>query len=966
MMHAYRSSVIRLVYLSAVAALIATLGVIAPISTDARLFRAGGGGGGGGGGGTTLFTTTLINDGSNTSAANVPTTHVALNFQDSDTTGLTAGTWPTLKIGSTVQPYTPYGVGYWASGRIRHMGAYIKPTASTAAAASQTVTVNSGGSAQAASGRTLTDFYNQSCRIEMIGAGANFGLSGNFVAKIAANDTHTYVQKTESWGDGQAGLATALWLNAFPADGSFNATTTTPHVQLKVKVYALLMNDASNNFGGVLMMARPAQPDYNASSKAARAMTTLRYNCNGTLTNFVLDTTPRTFSFVSLGVVAPGVALWATSSTNPWYSGANGNNQFAAMITAAGTTGLSTSTLYYGQTNFNSTTQFTLSNDHSNGQNAVSGSSGTGTLQPLYVVGTFNSMYGLDANYNWVYNQGTGSIASSSVTNWRGQPATTTDLDYLIDTKLIASYDKTLRGVDYGGTIAHAPTYSYSFDVNSIGPMVQNQSAGADRPDLGYVTGWAAQYAFNWDENGLKLLRAVAYASKGSGHCFLDGTTLTPPNLAEADGGTSFTGYPASLAQTLIAAGSFSGGFTGPSWPLDSTYGFDTSAAEHAPEHSYMAWMLEARPEYWDMTYEHSTRMLLEYPEDTNRNPAVPSQFYGVFAWPPGQEMRSFGHALRAVLYAALGSPGKASDVTKLAPDGSDSAKYYSTLADNNMLYQKQLMDPALTGSLANLSSYFNSTGFWASMLGSGTSAPSLGTYNYQTPYAIIPPAIYVAATGNANGKAWLQHIADWIEHARANMGPWAMSPYYAHNAMSEIQSTPHWPPISSDTDYAQWGMHDGGTTWQNSTSPYFQQTMITPYSLHDGDVAFVNQMAPYPGGFAIASQHYFLRDTASIGGGTYNFNLAATVGGTAIVPSNSGSSGFPLMYHPITYPTDSTAGVCGNVTMRTACMNFYGMFRQLSHAGVSVTSAVLTSINNMVTADSLKDVNDARYLLAP
>jgi hypothetical protein len=70
-------------------------------------------------------------------------------------------------------------------------------------------------------------------------------------------------------------------------------------------------------------------------------------------------------------------------------------------------------------------------------------------------------------------------------------------------------------------------------------------------------------------------------------------------------------------------------------------------------------------------------------------------------------------------------------------------------------------------------------------------------------------------------------------------------------------------------------------------------------------------------------------------------------------------------MMHVTTYPTQTTAGVTGNITMQLSAINMYGQARQLARAGCTVTNnpGVLKTTDDMLITDDLK--GDMRYMLA-
>jgi hypothetical protein len=194
------------------------------------------------------------------------------------------------------------------------------------------------------------------------------------------------------------------------------------------------------------------------------------------------------------------------------------------------------------------------------------------------------------------------------------------------------------------------------------------------------------------------------------------------------------------------------------------------------------------------MMDEHATAAMREISgESHERNPATPTppggaaRWYGAITWGNWRGPDAGTCDARGIFWAALTAPGK-TDGTVLAPDGTNSALYWKTLADRLCSFYKALMDPSRhrIDHQSGIGKLFGLRGF------DPGSCPSPGSTPWRTggqprrwrPTTIssrtftIPMAVYVAATNNTDGRTFLQHIADWMERQRT-MGPWAMIPYY-------------------------------------------------------------------------------------------------------------------------------------------------------------------------------------------
>jgi hypothetical protein len=256
-----RKAVLRFTRRSIGQALLAalTLGVLPQAAEAFHIPRIGGGGGGGGGGGSAI--TTFVLAGTQTSG--VATQTFGMPFKDGD---MPAGSAPVFKIGGTSQPYS-YGLrSYFPSGNLRFVSIMLLPNVSISGSA--TVSVSAAvGSWPAASGRSLTDVYNQQLVVNAPplaladpGGVANGALPGGGVQVSAwlypSGDANIY--KTVQWMDGGAGAAWRISTNMAASHGG------TADTFLKFDHYIFALNNSSGGLAGFRWFGRMRMPNYAA------------------------------------------------------------------------------------------------------------------------------------------------------------------------------------------------------------------------------------------------------------------------------------------------------------------------------------------------------------------------------------------------------------------------------------------------------------------------------------------------------------------------------------------------------------------------------------------------------------------------------------------------------------------------------------------------------------------------------
>jgi hypothetical protein len=184
---------------------------------------------------------TLVNSGGSTQSAGAVMQPFGLPFRDGD---MTPSQVPVFTVSSVSQPFS-YGLrSYYPSGNLRFVSIMLLQTGfSLGAGASIACTVSAAtGSWPAASGRTITDVYNQELVVNCPAlstsdpSGDAFDMlpgGGAYVGSWLKSDANNY--KVVQWMDGQAGAAWRVSTNMAPTQGG----TADPLLKFDHYVFAL-------------------------------------------------------------------------------------------------------------------------------------------------------------------------------------------------------------------------------------------------------------------------------------------------------------------------------------------------------------------------------------------------------------------------------------------------------------------------------------------------------------------------------------------------------------------------------------------------------------------------------------------------------------------------------------------------------------------------------------------------------
>ena len=819
-----------------------------------------------------LTSLTLVNTSGSTQAANFITPVFGMTFKAGD---IASGTAPTFTIGGTAQPYSWGLQSYYGDGSLRHASFMFRCLSSIAGGGSQSVNVNSGGTAPSASSRTLTEVYAQNLQVGGEGIGSFGGLTGtwNGYLRSDSNNTEQYV-----YLDGQAGKSWRIKTHMTQSAGG------TAHGQLEVYHYVTALQDGSGNLGGFRHIGRITQPYYNndTPTKALRAFASISWQYGSGPT-----VVPLVWPFSNISFTGSNGSGTYTGTHN-LYSGAQSGsgsdyvNCVPGYLSATTDAALSTSQIYFAFTfgAASNNTTFYLSENNTNYLNSISSSGGSSTFVPLPVCLHAGSIYTADAQGKSNFFQGTGSMSADNTVRTQFNQA------YLHSTGAIPPWNLSVNGVAFGGTIKDIPaivgssssaywTGTPTWNPVSCGPLspAARGSTGSNL-EIGPVTVFHTCHFYNQSAVSDLAVRAMAYASDYDGvGSFRDVSTGNYVNFSNS----TYTGMPSPSSNqqsTVNVIAYTTSGFTAPSTPPAGNLGFlwgnsgegpqDTS---HKPSMAFYGFLVFGEPHFYDLMIEAANGALLETyaPNRVTSSPAG----YGIIFTASGVGLRGRTWALRDLMLGATFA-------ARTSPDGSQLPQYLSDLATGNTAWCNSLYSSTYLGSaLAAQNS-------WRMVLGdgSGNIDPSCGGFMMGYHGCVMA---WDAALGDSNALTWLNNYSTWLNYVVSNLGGYHL--YGEYDGAAEVTGSSNAvPPIGSLSQYGIISVYDQ-LNWTTS-SPCF--TIVNPkygYVVTAGDkiVFGVDQPAP-PGGFSNWAA-YYVRDVSG-----NNFNLAASPGGTAITATNSGS----------------------------------------------------------------------------
>lgn len=196
--------------------------------------------------GTLITTLQLVNTSASELASGFVSPMVGLPLKQGD---LPSGEYPTFSVESSGESVaaTIYSDTSWPDGSKKFCGVLLRVPVTVSGSGSRTIEVKSGGSAPAASSRSLSDLTAADLSVELTGV---TNLSGTWVASL--NTAITDATDIVVIGDGPAGKVWRI-------GGDFKQGGTS-HGQLYCWHYVAALQDASGGLLGVRYLGRVAQP----------------------------------------------------------------------------------------------------------------------------------------------------------------------------------------------------------------------------------------------------------------------------------------------------------------------------------------------------------------------------------------------------------------------------------------------------------------------------------------------------------------------------------------------------------------------------------------------------------------------------------------------------------------------------------------------------------------------------------
>jgi hypothetical protein len=832
--------------------------------------------------GAQLAILTLVNTSGSGQAAGSVTPIFGWAFKKGD---VPSGTAPQFLVGGVAQPYSWGCQSYYSDGSLCWASFMLRTTVSVAGGGSLAVAVWNGGNAPAPSSRMLTEVYGQGIVVEttVIGkttlSSTTLGLSAAWNAYLRSdgNNNAQYV-----YLDGAAGKVWRIETEFAQSAGG------AAHGQLYCYHYVAALQDASGNLGGMRYLAKVAQPWYNVTSPAPAwysysAVAVAWTGGPGGSHALVWPFVSPTFTGSSgNGNLTAGTAL-------NWYVGASdGANCVPGYVKGkTGTdTAVSTSQVYFAFAGpaVGGSTTFTLYESPSGGYQVTPNGTVSATFVPVPTVMCFGALFTATAAARWAFIQGTGSMGADATLR------TQYDANYFHSTGMLPPpWDQTLAGTVADYNAGWAASYP-SWAPTSSGPIKQAIGGTGGDYSIGPLTNYDAVHFFNQSVGGELVERSIAYASAFMMTCFKDRTTRQLANLSSA----AYTGLPASSTD-LCFLPSNNNAWAGTEFTnlgqipsFETQFFFYESDTSHAPSFAYYATLVFGGPEFLDLLLERANAAALTY-SAAWRNPTIPLATYNVVTSTDfGAGIRAMAWALRDRVYAANLAPA-------LHPDGSQLSQYVTDSANGDANYPISILNATY------LNSYCAANGLWQSIdtWGPGPQVGYSSGISFMS--SLFSVAMCAAAYGrlrNAAALSWVEAWVGWLSHVVTTFGGYHLYAEYSHSfEPPRYNSGESATPISQDSHFAIPAVGAaGGMTWR-TTSPAFTITNVaswgtTSYTPAAGDLwMFDDGSSANPVGFS-TNVPYYARDLTNTTGSTWTFNLAATFGGTAILPSNSGTVG--------------------------------------------------------------------------
>jgi hypothetical protein len=805
------------------------------------------------GAGNFIQTLTVENDTGSNSAANAITPMFALGFTKGD---LPSTQYPALRLSDGTTLSCSLGTHHttWADGSAKIWGGNfcILPGAVTSGGGTISINVFSGGSAPTASARALTDFALSSTDLKVSGVGQD-NLSGTAIGDL--NQGVTANGADYIWSDGPAGKC---WRVRSPMQISGVSDT-----QLETWWYVCSLQNASAGFAGVRYLPQITQPYYNLASNYRSFSTLQILNAAATVAD-VATPLGAGRTFTSTG-----------SGTNLTSTGHGLQTGWLCKVSTSGTlpAPLDSATTYFcastGTNTFALTTNPKSAASGGSKITLTSAGSGTQTVTPYVYLTAFETVPLANTDGTWRFTQGGGTFTADA--GLRVIPSAL----YLRSAGLIPPYAFGLLTVNSNSTCDWYPMTA-CFVNRALGTT-------GERNDIGPETSWAVRYWFNHTAIDERVLRATALVGEQFPLRLRNSTTHALPVVNN----TTYSGMPTPNSSFYWSGATNGVGLTIPSSSNVLIGGFDELTTDHLPDFAYVAYLVTGEPQYHDQIAERAVADIYSRfaafgtavaslngtttiggTAGAQRNGSSNGTNYYGWAWSSGDLTRADAWTKRDM--------GAAVAVVTDA----ENASYPTYVSDlDHVSYD---VANAYISMLQACCTYPYTNGAWAE---ANTSYGSL-LAPWANSYLLNSVAMDYARAEYAGALTFGNHIAKWPAHVHSAFGTMHVPGY--HEIVKQSPNSRTAPYVTSDA---------GVTTdtpfalsWNSGTQLFTATNFPIGWTATAGDKFMFNGTngGTIPAGFSANVPYYAV---APIDTGNKTFKLSASVGGTAITLTDTGSN---------------------------------------------------------------------------
>lgn len=913
-------------------------------------------GGGGSVASNQIATMTLLNTSGSPQPAGTPTPIFGWVFKDGD---ITPGAAPAFTLGGVTQPFSAGLQTYWPSGYLKFAAFMLRPTASIAGGASQTIVISKGGSWPAASSRTLTEVYNQNIVVNApLYNSANNGRGGSTATISSWLDGDGNQIQALKWLDGAAGAAWRITTHMTQSKGG------TKDGMLMCDHYIVALSDGSGSLGGYRWLGAMRQPFYNQTGQANNSPGTYLFFATPSTSSPTsgvnwqtqpggsgpITTTPltwlgsdgNTFQNASFSCAGDGTQTCVVTSnggSDNYYMGGDYNMLPVIFSGIASSQGASQGSnvvtggfgFLYTDDGGNPTTAFELySNGQYGGANkyTFSGSSFAGTVNPAPCLPPFQRLFFAtkDATYNFF--QGSGSLGADSTLHVQ------INQTYWQSSKVIPPYNLSVNGTAMGGAL-NEYVYSPAWYPYSVGQMTVYEPGTGDHSDIGILPLYASNDFYNQTVSTLRHNRIIGLSCACTVTDFVDAATGLRVNFGNPSGAYGLAAL--SNSNLFLDVSHYANG-SNFSVPNTTALGYGLSLGEHEPAWPVWAYLRTGELQYLDLivdqlqmaeVYSGSLRTL------NSGSAGISSTQYGVvYFGAGGGEIRFLAWGIRNAQWAAHLYPRDptANINNPVFTDGTSLAQYLTDVADANAswpLLQFQTAAPTIpwtTWSQAN-GHWYPWYAYPVAVFG-GVNSPAFGINGASWEYADLAQVMCLAvARGSANAKTFLQNcVAVQWAHDLTVLGGWLFISDSNRAGFLVTDGTGNYTQalITADSQYAMAPFSlfanivsgHNYVTWApnpGSTPAFFMNTAFNSlnygWTPANGDAyitepyAYGNPNDLWPSELSEYSTYYAVNLAAS--GSNWEFDLATTPGGAKIAISETSGAGVSLGFRlrPINKP---------------------------------------------------------------